>query len=443
MSTIDVIQDNRTCGHRQDELVVAIPHRRIVQDCLSTEFQLTSHVIKINRVLDLAVLKIDNLVEQTSSLWNAVEAAQPPDTGGSARYPQPSADNSYPLDAVLWLVRGYFAGQFGKWTPTLAKNYEMRTVTGLPHIDGLVGQAAAFPAEADPAKLEWAPAYLGRGVKVGIIDTALFQCDPLRDHYNGEPLTLLPNPDGEFLHWAGHGLFCAGLILRQAGGVTLYSGPALEPDTATTTSWSLAEWMLDARNAGVNLLNVSAGCTTWDGQAPLVLERAIDVLWPDMVIVAAAGNHGDIKVDPKTVNPLETITSVSAVWPAASSRVISVGSTDSASGGKPSLASFNPKVPWQTFVAPGVDVPSTYLQGKVKIDDPAKRSNNLDPAVDFYGAAIWSGSSFATATVTGAIAARMTGGVSAHEAVAGLLADAERGIDGIWTYEATQSRSDS
>ena len=89
MSTIDVNQYNRTCGHRKDELVVAIPHRRIVQDCLSTQFRLASHVMKINRTLDLAVLKIDNLVEQSASLWNAV-AADPPDPGELARYPRPT-----------------------------------------------------------------------------------------------------------------------------------------------------------------------------------------------------------------------------------------------------------------------------------------------------------------------------------------------------------------
>lgn len=439
MSTIDVNQDNRTCGHRQDELVVAIPHRGIVQDCLSIQFQLTSHVLKVNRVLDLAVLKIDNLVDQAPSLWNKV--AEPPDTGEPPGYPRPAEATSYPLDAVLYLVRGYFAKKYAKWTPTVAKNYEMRTVTGLPHIDGLSGLAAAFPDPKVTEKPAWAAPYLGRGVKIGVIDTALYPCGPLLEHYTGAAqLALLPYPtDGNLVHWAGHGLFCAGLILRQAGGVELYSGPALESDSATTTSWNLAEWMLDARNAGVEVLNVSAGCTTWDGQAPLVLERAIDVLWPDMVIVAAAGNHGNVSIDAAKLNPREPMTSESAIWPAASSRIVSVGSYETRSGGQKFLADFNPHVSWQMFVAPGVDVVSTYLEGEVRIDDPAKRATGPVQTKDFEGLATWSGSSFATATVTGAIAARMTGGVSAHEAVGRLLADGQDGIDGIWTYEKVKN----
>ena len=57
------------------------------------------------------------------------------------------------------------------------------------------------------------------------------------------------------------------------------------------------------RDSGVQVLNLSLGCSTADGQAPMVLERAIAQLTPTMAVVAAAGNHGTDKLD-------DTITSV-------------------------------------------------------------------------------------------------------------------------------------
>ena len=47
--------------------------------------------------------------------------------------------------------------------------------------------------------------------------------------------------------------------------------------------------------SGTEILNVSLGCYTEDGEPPLVLARAVSVLSPAILLIAAAGNHGDIE----------------------------------------------------------------------------------------------------------------------------------------------------
>jgi subtilisin family serine protease len=143
-----------------------------------------------------------------------------------------------------------------------------------------------------------------------------------------------------------------------------------------------------------------------------VLSRAVDRLNHSMVIVAAAGNHGN-SADPLHRQP---------TWPAALPDVVAVGARDG-----DELASFSPKLPWVTCTAPGVRVEGAYLEGLVQT--PHSEATEQD----FSGYARWSGTSFATATTSGAIAAHIQRDedehyvVTPHQALAQVLAK-EHGV---------------
>jgi subtilisin family serine protease len=177
--------------------------------------------------------------------------------------------------------------------------------------------------------------------------------------------------------------------------------------------------------SGIEVLNLSFGGPTADGMPPLVLERAVDVLSAEMVLVAAAGNHGD---QPEDVGAAlhQDITTVprsrnSPIWPAAMPNVVAVGATDTEDG----IASFTPPdVPWLDLVAPGKDVESTFLTGRVEAVTVEVENGEVLGIVkkdlgDFEGTARWSGTSFAAASATGEIARLMqTHQLTAQAAVA-------------------------
>jgi subtilisin family serine protease len=132
----------------------------------------------------------------------------------------------------------------------------------------------------------------------------------------------------------------------------------------------------------IDILNTSLGCRTFSGSEPLVIRRALRALGPDVLVVAAAGNHN---LEPYRHQP---------TWPAASPGVVAVGATD---------ANFSPELPWVSYVAPGTQVVSTYLDGAY---------------------ARWEGTSFAAAVVSGAVAARtVPGQVSPAQALTRVLQD--------------------
>ena len=70
-------------------------------------------------------------------------------------------------------------------------------------------------------------------------------------------------------------------------------------------------------------------------------------------------------------------------------------------------AKFSPEAPWLTLVALGVNVTSTYLTGFVKFEQ-LKGLPKPPGDAEFKGYATWSGTSFATATITGEIARKMS-----------------------------------
>jgi hypothetical protein len=231
------------------------------------------------------------------------------------------------------------------------------------------------------------------------LDTPLVRGTSLGQHveYEGKYLPKKEPIPAE----AGHAEFVLGLIERAAPGAFIEIRPTLD-GYAVADAWTVACAMAELAGSDVDIVNLSLGCYTLDNQPPLLLQRAIDVLSPSTLVIAAAGNHR------QPMHPR-------AFWPAAFDEVVAVGAVDS--DGR--LASFSPRAPWVDVKAPGVDVTSTYLDGEVELRAATDRNPARIEA--FSGYAKWRGTSFAAATVTGEIAASVTANRSARKALDHIL----------------------
>jgi len=332
------------------------------------------------------------------------------------------------LDILICWLRDHFRTAYQGWVPTIGKNRVIDPVRGLPYLGGGGEGNPHFGGYGDPAidsaanggtgavgpHLESAPpgwpperaAYPGRGVRVGVLDTQLYPNEWLAGGYlatGGDMLRVPANGDPPFPASAGHATFIAGLILRQAPGAELVVRPVLN-EQALGSTWDVATQMAGFIGSGVDILNLSFGCYTDDGEPPLVLARAVSLVSAEILLVAAAGNHGNIDElqklhDLKDEAWAKGLTPKTPVWPAAFDEVIAVGATD---GDMP--AAFSPQTPWVDVTAPGVNVESTYLTGEVKLGEEP-RDEKLS-----NGFACWDGTSFAAAIVSGAVAAAIQPG---------------------------------
>jgi subtilisin family serine protease len=256
-------------------------------------------------------------------------------------------------------------------------------------------------------------------VRVGLLDTSIWPhpmlsggwVAPSGDVLDGD-LSGGTSGQEEPRFVAGHATFIAGLILDQAPGCVVEHRRVLSDETGEADSWEVANAIVRLGDTGVDLMNLSFVCYTHDAQPPLVLATAIDRLDPRIVVVAAAGNHGDLPEN-EVGHPRQP------AWPAALDDVLAVGSIDEHGEEAP----FTPaNAPWVDVLAPGVDVSSTFFKGRVRLPD--------DSPGTFDGSASWSGTSFSAALVSGAIAARtVPGEVSARAARDGLADSFER-VDG-------------
>ncbi|RKS80448.1 subtilase family protein [Motilibacter peucedani] len=204
----------------------------------------------------------------------------------------------------------------------------------------------------------------------------------------------------------GHGTFVTGLVLQQAPAASVWLERALDSGGNGLTS-AVVEAATTLARRGVHVLNLSLGCFSDDAASKTVMRRLAEDLYrirPDMVIVAAAGNI-DGNDDPTTPQPF---------WPAAVEQVLAVGSVDDASS--TTWSTWSNRGPWVDLAAPGHRLLSTYVTGPVALEAD-------QPAVDYSGWARWSGTSFSTAVVSGAIARLMSArGITAHEAALALKA---------------------
>lgn len=254
------------------------------------------------------------------------------------------------------------------------------------------------PVAAAPVTLPTAPV-TSDGAAVGVVDTGMAEDTPqlhpgLLEHLTdptGDTDVLDDDADGLLDSGAGHGTFVLGVIHQLDPGLTLDVEPGLGShgfgdDLSVATA-------VTELNTGV--INLSFGGYTHDDMEPVGLRSALDVAGPNVVFVAAAGNHS--RTEP--------------CWPAAFSDVVAVGALDTRTD-PAAAAAFTNHGDWVDVCAPGVDIHSTYVEGVWP-----------DGGIEFTGHALWSGTSFAAPQVAAAIARlAIDTGITPREAKDQLLA---------------------
>ncbi|SDK71263.1 S8 family peptidase [Nonomuraea jiangxiensis] len=181
---------------------------------------------------------------------------------------------------------------------------------------------------------------------------------------------------------AGHGTFIAGLLVRRAPGVALRVRRVLDGDGLGDEA-TVVRALHRMRERPPQVLNLSFGCRSFDDGPPPLLADALGAL-PDTVAVACAGNDGSDR----------------PFWPAALPGVVAVAALDATEEHR---APYSGHGDWVDACARGDWLTSSYLDGG-----------------EFTGYAAWSGTSFATALVAGAIA-DAAAGEPAKEAARRLL----------------------
>jgi membrane-anchored mycosin MYCP len=421
-------------GYQPDELVVALPDLDVVQKAL-TDLHVDFRKKDDDKRLGLALLSLGNAPEATTELRRQDDGLVPRVTAAKWPDDQPQQTEPSDLDVLLYKLREGLRADYGGWIPEIGKNRMIAPVRGFPYVGGCtegdpqqLGFTDPHPQLTSGGSLGWRPRATepGHGVRVGLLDTQLYPNPWLDGGYLATQDDLLEvSGSGGDPPWAtaGHGTFIAGLILHRAPGAGLIVRSVMGPDARGKT-WGVAKAMAQFASTGVDILNLSFGCYTDDGQPPLVLAKAVSLVSPQILLVTAAGNHGNIeelkaKHSPLAADWTTNLKDTTPVWPGAFAEVTAVGATD----GHGQAAEFSPKVPWVDVTAPGVDVESTYLDGEVRLTMPNGNQTEV-----FHGFARWQGTSFAAANVSGAVAAEIGPGRDARQALKAVLADRKSGI---------------
>ncbi len=183
--------------------------------------------------------------------------------------------------------------------------------------------------------------------------------------------------DGLVDEMVGHGTFVASLIALVAPDAMIVPVRVLDGD-GVSNSWLIAKGLYHAIDQGVDVINLSLGSTYESEAVEDALHEARDA---GIVAVAAAGNLN--RAEPKE-------------YPARFRQVLGVAATDDLDV-KAAFSNFHGKL---TIAAPGASVQFYAPSGRIQYD-PAR---SIVGAVPGGGYAIWEGTSFATAFVSGAAA---------------------------------------
>jgi subtilisin family serine protease len=194
----------------------------------------------------------------------------------------------------------------------------------------------------------------------------------------------------------GHGTFVTGLILNEARTARVImrgvldradeTRLALDADDDANVARAVSEL---AENSDVKVINLSFAGGAF-AEKPENLYEVIQAIHQRVAVVAAAGNDA----------------SDAPVWPAAYPEVISVGAVDERNlispEGTPRLANFSNCGDWVDAYAGGVEVLGPFVnfdETKAGYD-----TYGIRPPRHFRGWTRWSGTSFASAIVSGRIA---------------------------------------
>jgi membrane-anchored mycosin MYCP len=400
-----------------DEIAVDLPYRNLVISHLMTmdanENEPCAGPGESDRRLDLGLVTL-RAAARTAARF-------------ASRYGKPStAGKPSEIDIILHGLRRDIGVKYGGWLPRMGKVRNADVVGGLPH----TGSNWEYPESApdDVFQLRPGTAPEGRGVTVGVLDGRMYPHPELKGRWRTPDQESQVPEDDSYPWLLGHAAFVMGRLLDRAPGARPLVRGVLRSDVPRATVWDVAKAMADALDDGVAVLNLSLGCYTADGQPPFVLNRAVEVLsGHGVAVVAAAGNHGGENTPPG-------ITPNAPIFPAACPGAVAVGAfTTGASSFEP--APFSPRAPWISLGAPGHRVPSTYLFGRVLFGEQLPGLPPTPPDMTHNGYAIWSGTSFATAAVTGEIARIMSSsGMTPMEVVAELRETNPLGNSGIGWY---------
>jgi subtilisin family serine protease len=240
--------------------------------------------------------------------------------------------------------------------------------------------------------------------------------DPLSERILPRGLPGIPD-EGEWRSIpfeAGHGTFAAGVARSMAPRTSVYvanhftmAGAALEYEV----TGGLDELI---RDQSPHVINVPAGTYT-RGNFPLLSFSEFFRRHDDITLVAAAGNDS-------TNRPF---------WPAAFPWKIGVIGVGALGGDEENLSWYSNYGDWVNVYSLGEGLVNAYATGLYVYQQPEKR-----PTQQFFrGMAQWDGTSFASALVSGLIAAEIArgGGGPAREAAERVLA-AAREISGVRPY---------
>lgn len=196
------------------------------------------------------------------------------------------------------------------------------------------------------------------------------------------PDTADSNRDGWLDPVAGHGTFIAGIIERIAPGCLVEIRRVLGPQgegTETEVVAAIDDIALAEKTP--DFLNLSFGGYVWE-KAPMLSAAVLRAQQRGIVVVASAGNDGTCRQS----------------FPAAIPGVVSVGAI-----GPDGPAWFSNYGDWVRACAPGVDVVSAFFATFDGLEVPSA-GRDID---SFRSWATWSGTSFATPAVVGALVREM------------------------------------
>ncbi len=267
------------------------------------------------------------------------------------------------------------------------------------------------PPSGDPVPKLNQNANAGRNVRVSVVDTG-WHSPAAKDRdtpwvatgVEGDEEQLAKVGDLTVIHeYAGHGTFVAGVLKCMAPaadieieGFLTQGGAIWESDITRELNEAMTDYEDDPRTRRVDprlpdLISISAGTHTRNDAGLLGFEiLALLYRWTEdggPLVVAAAGNEGKDK----------------RFYPAAFDWVLGVGSLDR-DGAMSDFSNFGE---WVNVYAHGRDLVNAFPTGTYKYVEPIS-GPLLGTTQDFTGLAQWSGTSFSTPVVTGAIAAFMS-----------------------------------
>jgi hypothetical protein len=263
------------------------------------------------------------------------------------------------------------------------------------------GRLCPYTEPEEPPTLEPVPpmtgdATAGSGVRISVVDTGLWvQATTSSDTAWLDGVTAADPDDEEIVdhsaihEYAGHGTFVAGIIKCLAPKAAVEVEGAL-PNGGAVYESRLCEELREALTdrSDPQLISISAGTYTRCNLGLLGFEILAETHGltdgTKGIVVAAAGNDS----------------SSDEFYPAAYPWVIAVGALDE----RGNVASYSNYGPWVDVWARGSNLVNAFPEGTYYCYEPPNKGQQRD----FKFLAQWSGTSFATPIVSGAIAAHMS-----------------------------------